>query len=199
MIRGMHAMFYSSRAEELRAFFRDKLGLKGTDVGGGWLIFDAPEADLGVHPTEGSDVASGSPIFRSTATTLRRRCASCNRAVSSSRRRQRIAASASSRFSTCPVDSRCNCINRSIRNSLARTIFACRGSLKSFEEKYRGQVRSEGVGKGGEGDARAQRGSLKKRLWQESNEQEAGNRNRAVGARKAGGKVPKKKSSSKRS
>ena len=59
MIRGMHAMFYSSQAEELRAFIRDKLGFSGTDVGGGWLIFDAPEADLGVHPTEGSDAASG--------------------------------------------------------------------------------------------------------------------------------------------
>jgi catechol 2,3-dioxygenase-like lactoylglutathione lyase family enzyme len=59
MIRGMHAMFYSSRADELRVFLRDKLGLKGSDVGGGWLIFDAPEADLGVHPTEGSDVPSG--------------------------------------------------------------------------------------------------------------------------------------------
>ena len=59
MIRGMHAMFYSSQADELRAFIRDKLGLSGTDVGGGWLIFDAPEADLGVHPTEGSNVSSG--------------------------------------------------------------------------------------------------------------------------------------------
>jgi catechol 2,3-dioxygenase-like lactoylglutathione lyase family enzyme len=59
MIRGMHAMFYSSQAEALRAFLKDKLGLVGTDVGGGWLIFDAPEADLGVHPTEGSDAASG--------------------------------------------------------------------------------------------------------------------------------------------
>ena len=59
MIRGMHAMFYSSDAEGLRAFLRDKLGLKGTDVGGGWLIFDAPEADLGVHPTEGGDPPSG--------------------------------------------------------------------------------------------------------------------------------------------
>ena len=28
MIRGMHAMFYSSEAEALRAFLRDKLGLK---------------------------------------------------------------------------------------------------------------------------------------------------------------------------
>ena len=59
MIRGMHAMFYSSEAEALRAFLRDKLGLQGSDVGGGWLIFDAPEADLGVHPTDGSEPASG--------------------------------------------------------------------------------------------------------------------------------------------
>lgn len=59
MIRGMHAMFYSSQAEALRAFLKDKLGLAGTDVGDGWLIFDAPEADLGVHPSEGSEAASG--------------------------------------------------------------------------------------------------------------------------------------------
>lgn len=59
MIRGMHTMFYSSEAEALRAFFRDKLGLPGTDVGGGWLIFDAPEADLGVHPTDGDEPPSG--------------------------------------------------------------------------------------------------------------------------------------------
>ena len=59
MIKGMHAMFYSSQAHELRAFLRDKLGLRATDVGDGWLIFDPPEADLGVHPTEGNDAASG--------------------------------------------------------------------------------------------------------------------------------------------
>ena len=59
MIRGMHAMFYSSKAAELRAFLRDKLGLKGVDVGEGWLIFDAPEADLGVHPTEDGEPPSG--------------------------------------------------------------------------------------------------------------------------------------------
>ena len=59
MIRGLHAMFYSSQAEALRAFLRDKLGLAATDVGGGWLIFDAPEADLGVHPTEDSEPISG--------------------------------------------------------------------------------------------------------------------------------------------
>ncbi len=54
MIRGLHAMFYSLKADDLRAFLKDKLGLAGTDVGGGWLIFDMPEADLGVHPTDGS-------------------------------------------------------------------------------------------------------------------------------------------------
>jgi hypothetical protein len=59
MIRGMHAMFYSSKADELRAFLRDKLSLSGTDVGGGWLTFSAPEAELGVHPTEGGEPASG--------------------------------------------------------------------------------------------------------------------------------------------
>jgi len=53
MIRGVHTMFYSSDAAGTRAFFRDKLGFKATDVGRGWLIFDLPEADLGCHPTEG--------------------------------------------------------------------------------------------------------------------------------------------------
>jgi predicted enzyme related to lactoylglutathione lyase len=56
MIEGMHAMFYSSQAQVLREFIRDKLGLPGTDVGEGWLIFDAPKADLGVHP-----IGPGSP------------------------------------------------------------------------------------------------------------------------------------------
>jgi hypothetical protein len=59
MIRGLHAMFYSSHAAELRAFLREKLGLHATDVGDGWLIFDLPEADLGVHPTERGGPPSG--------------------------------------------------------------------------------------------------------------------------------------------
>jgi hypothetical protein len=53
MITGMHAMFYSAKHDELRAFFRDKLRFPFTDVGGGWLIFDLPSGDLGVHPTDG--------------------------------------------------------------------------------------------------------------------------------------------------
>ena len=59
IIRGMHGMFYSSQAGELRFFLRDKLGLASTDVGDGWLIFNVPEADLGVHPTEGGEPHSG--------------------------------------------------------------------------------------------------------------------------------------------
>ncbi len=54
MIRGVHAMFYSPKAEELRAFFRDTLQLKSSDVGDGWLIFDPPEAEVGCHPADGS-------------------------------------------------------------------------------------------------------------------------------------------------
>jgi hypothetical protein len=50
MIKGVHTMFYSAEAEALRAFLRDKLRLPYTDVGEGWLIFDVPEADMGVHP-----------------------------------------------------------------------------------------------------------------------------------------------------
>ena len=53
MIRGVHTMFYSSEPEALRAFLRDKLGFSSfSDVGGGWLIFDLPEADMGVHPSD---------------------------------------------------------------------------------------------------------------------------------------------------
>ena len=55
MITGVHTMFYSSKAEELRAFIRDKLGFSFTDVGGGWLIFNLPEADMGCHPADTPD------------------------------------------------------------------------------------------------------------------------------------------------
>src|SRR3569832_199089 len=62
MIRGVHTMFYTSAPDALRAFLRDKLGLPAHDVGGGWLIFDLPEADMGCHPVEkeaGRTVPSG--------------------------------------------------------------------------------------------------------------------------------------------
>src|SRR5262245_48860370 len=54
MIRGVHTMFYSSDAEKTRAFVRDVLGFSFTDVGQGWLIFDLPEGDMGIHPADSS-------------------------------------------------------------------------------------------------------------------------------------------------
>ncbi len=52
MIRGIHAMFFLPEAVQLREFFRDKLGLDYFDAGEGWLIFRAPEAEIGCHPGE---------------------------------------------------------------------------------------------------------------------------------------------------
>jgi hypothetical protein len=52
MIRGLHGLFYSSDAAATRAFLRDQLRLPHTDVDEGWLIFDLPEADVGVHPLD---------------------------------------------------------------------------------------------------------------------------------------------------
>ena len=57
MIKGVHTMFYTSRAEELRAFLRDKLGFAYTDVGDGWLIFDMPAAEVAAHPSNAADGA----------------------------------------------------------------------------------------------------------------------------------------------
>ena len=51
-------MFYSSKAQELRDFLRDKLQLPFSDVGEGWLIFDLPEAEMGCHPADDNE---GSP------------------------------------------------------------------------------------------------------------------------------------------
>jgi len=62
MIRGLHAMFYTSEPEALRAFFRDRLGFPCYDAGQGWLIFDLPQADLGCHPEDPDKGAlSGTP------------------------------------------------------------------------------------------------------------------------------------------
>jgi len=50
MLTGAHAIIYSANAEADRAFFRDVLKLENVDVGGGWLIFGLPPAELAVHP-----------------------------------------------------------------------------------------------------------------------------------------------------
>jgi predicted enzyme related to lactoylglutathione lyase len=50
MINGMHALIYSKKADAVRAFVRDVLGLDHVDAGRGWLIFAAPPTEIAVHP-----------------------------------------------------------------------------------------------------------------------------------------------------
>jgi hypothetical protein len=56
MITGGHSIIYSTNPEADRAFLRDVLRLPNVDVGGGWLIFGLPPAELAVHPSERNDV-----------------------------------------------------------------------------------------------------------------------------------------------
>ena len=56
MIIGAHSIIYSKSPEADRAFLRDALGLPSVDVGGGWLIFGLPPAEVAVHPSEKNDV-----------------------------------------------------------------------------------------------------------------------------------------------
>lgn len=55
MITGAHSVIYSTNADADRDFLRDVLGLRGVDVGGGWLIFGLPPAEVAVHPGEHDD------------------------------------------------------------------------------------------------------------------------------------------------
>jgi hypothetical protein len=53
-VTGVHALLYTSEPEAVRAAFRDVFGWEHVDVGGGWLVFAAPPAELAVHPGEGA-------------------------------------------------------------------------------------------------------------------------------------------------
>lgn len=55
MIKGLHVTVFSPEAEALRAFMREKLGFPFSDAGGGWLIFDVPVAEIGIHAAGESD------------------------------------------------------------------------------------------------------------------------------------------------
>jgi catechol 2,3-dioxygenase-like lactoylglutathione lyase family enzyme len=50
MVSGTHVVLYSSDPEADRIFFRDVLGFRFVDDGGGWLIFALPPSELAVHP-----------------------------------------------------------------------------------------------------------------------------------------------------
>jgi hypothetical protein len=56
LITGAHSIIYSTRPEADRAFLRDVLKLTHVDVGGGWLIFGLPPAEVAVHPSDENDV-----------------------------------------------------------------------------------------------------------------------------------------------
>lgn len=57
---GVHVLLYSTDADADRAFLARVLDLKSVDVGGGWLIFGLPPAEMAVHPTDaGAPAASG--------------------------------------------------------------------------------------------------------------------------------------------
>lgn len=50
MITGAHTILYSKHADEVRAFFRDVLGMPSVDAGRGWLIFALPPGEVAMHP-----------------------------------------------------------------------------------------------------------------------------------------------------
>lgn len=52
MIFGAHMIIFSQDAQADREFLGDVLGLSSIDVGGGWLVFTLPPAELAVHPDE---------------------------------------------------------------------------------------------------------------------------------------------------
>jgi len=54
MITGAHSILYSTNPDADRAFLREVLGLPHVDVGGGWLIFGLPPAEVAVHPADGN-------------------------------------------------------------------------------------------------------------------------------------------------
>ena len=53
MIDGSHVVLFSHDAEADRAFLADVFGFPHVDVGGGWLVFALPPAEVAVHPAEG--------------------------------------------------------------------------------------------------------------------------------------------------
>lgn len=56
MIIGAHSIIYSKNPDADRVFLRDVLKLTHVDVGGGWLIFGLPPAEVAVHPADENDV-----------------------------------------------------------------------------------------------------------------------------------------------
>jgi len=56
VIIGAHSIIYSKNPDADRTFLRDVLDLPSVDVGGGWLIFGLPPAEVAVHPADKNSV-----------------------------------------------------------------------------------------------------------------------------------------------
>src|ERR687895_960695 len=52
MVTGVHAIVFTGDVVKTRGFFRETLGLRSVDAGGGWPIFALPPAELAAHPTD---------------------------------------------------------------------------------------------------------------------------------------------------
>jgi hypothetical protein len=55
-IIGAHAIIYSRNPEADRSFLKGVLEFPFVDVGGGWLIFSLPPAEVAVHPADDEEV-----------------------------------------------------------------------------------------------------------------------------------------------
>ena len=51
-ITGAHALFHTPEPEAMRELLSDAFGWDNIDIGGGWLIFKLPPAEIAVHPSE---------------------------------------------------------------------------------------------------------------------------------------------------
>jgi catechol 2,3-dioxygenase-like lactoylglutathione lyase family enzyme len=65
VINAAHAIIYADDAKATRAFLRDVLDMPYVDAHDGWLIFQLPPSELGVHPVmagdgDGDEAAPGS-------------------------------------------------------------------------------------------------------------------------------------------
>jgi predicted enzyme related to lactoylglutathione lyase len=53
VIDGVHVLLFSPRAEAVRTYLSEVLGLDSVDAGGGWPIFGLPgAAEAAVHPAD---------------------------------------------------------------------------------------------------------------------------------------------------
>ena len=71
MINGMHALIYTTKPDEMRAFFTDVLRFPHVDAGRGWLIFALPPSEIALHPIDaGSEHHELSLMCDDVATTV---------------------------------------------------------------------------------------------------------------------------------